>query len=95
MTVEVTVHNDGSLPASDVLVRLYAGDPSAGGQVVGEATINETIEPGDSVSIDIDIDALLRNATIFGIADPLDTIAECNDANNRDRGPQLICGQVF
>lgn len=91
--IEVTVTNDGSVAASDVLVRLYAGDPSAGGQPIGEATIDETIEPGESVTIEIEINPLIRNITVFGIADPLDTIPECNDANNRDRGPQIICGE--
>ena len=37
--VEVTVTNDGSVAASNVLVRLYAGDPSAGGQVLAEVDI--------------------------------------------------------
>jgi hypothetical protein len=93
--VEVTVHNDGSLAASSILVRLYAGDPSSGGQVIGEATIDESIEPGDSVMLEIRISALLRNATIFGIADPLGAIPECNEANNRAEGPQVVCGGIF
>jgi hypothetical protein len=93
--VEVTVHNDGSVAASDVLVRLYAGDPSAGGQVIGETTIGETIEPGESVTVQIELDSLQRTITVFGIADPLDAIAECNEANNRDTGPSITCGRVF
>ncbi len=93
-SVEVTVYNDGSLAASDVLVRLYAGDPSAGGQPIGEATIDETIEPGESVTLEIEIDPLQRTITVFGIADPLGTITECNNANNRARGPRINCGEV-
>ncbi len=94
-TVKVTVYNDGSVAASDVLVRLYAGDPSAGGQVIGEATIEDTIEPGQSVTIEVELARLQRTITLFGIADPTDQIPECNDANNRDKGPQIECGDVF
>ena len=91
--VEVTVTNDGSVAASDVLVRLYAGDPSAGGQVLTEVVIEETLEPGDSVTIEVELPPLFRVIRVFGIADPLDSVPECNEANNRASGPQISCGE--
>jgi hypothetical protein len=62
--------------------------------VIGEATIDETIEPGGSVTIVVELEPLERSITVFGIADPLDAIEECNEANNRDTGPRIDCGRV-
>ena len=62
--------------------------------MIGEATIEETIEPGESVTIEIELSPLQRTITVFGIADPLDSIVECNEANNRDTGPRIDCGRV-
>src|SRR5690606_27722060 len=45
--VEITVYNDGATAATDVLVRIHAGDPSSGGSVVGEITLEGPIEPGE------------------------------------------------
>lgn len=93
-TADITVHNDGSAPASEVLVRIYAGDPSSGGEVLGEITIAGPIEPGESVSETVDLPRLTRDVTLWGIADPLDAITECNDANNVVEGPRLLCSQI-
>src|SRR5690606_36335664 len=75
-TVAAKVTNSGSLAAKDVLVRVFAGNPSAGGQAIGEATITETIAPGQSVTIDVPVGNANRNITLWGIADPLDAIKE-------------------
>jgi hypothetical protein len=88
--IGVTVRNDGAQAATHVVVRVYAGDPTAGGQVLGETTI-DSIAAGDSVSVTIDTGAISRNVTIWAIADPDDTVRECNDANNVVEGPALMC----
>lgn len=90
-----TVHNDGSLAASNVRVRLYAGDPSAGGQTIGETVIAGPIAPGASVTSEISVGAVERNITVYGIADPDSEIEECNNANNVDDGPDVMCGVVI
>jgi hypothetical protein len=92
--VSVTVHNDGSAAASDVLVRLYAGDPSSGGRAIGSATLAGPIAPGSSATADVSLDDLDRSVTVYGIADPDDAIGECNNANNIDEGPEVVCGVV-
>jgi hypothetical protein len=92
--VAVTVHNDGSASASDVLVRLYAGDPSSGGAVIGETTLPGPIAPGEAATGEVILQALDRIVTLYGIADPEDAIVECNNANNLDEGPEVICGTV-
>ncbi|MET0342994.1 MAG: FG-GAP-like repeat-containing protein [Polyangiales bacterium] len=93
-TVSVRVTNDGSLAASDVLVRLYAGDPSAGGQPIGEITLPGPIAPGAFVDTTIGSDALDRNIRVWVVADPLGSIEECNNVNNIAMGPELSCGVV-
>jgi len=82
--VRVTLTNDGTLPAEDVLVRVYAGDPSQGGQVLAEETVPGPLEPGQSESFTIPFDALNRDVTLHVVADPLEAVSECNDANNVD-----------
>jgi hypothetical protein len=89
--VEVTVTNDGSAEASDVLIRFYAGDPSQGGSQIGETTIDGPIAGGDSETVTVTLDVQSRNITVWAVVDPLNTIAECNDGNNRDEGPSLNC----
>jgi hypothetical protein len=91
---EVTVTNVGSDDASDILVRIYAGDPSAGGRQIGEDSIPGPLAPGESVTITVAGDAVEDTVTIWAVVDPLDMILECNDANNIDQGPTLECGVV-
>ncbi len=89
--VSVTVHNDGAVGASNVVVRLYAGDPSSGGQVLGETVLAGPIAPGASATGVVTAGDLLRNVRVYGVADPLDAVEECNNANNVDEGPMLNC----
>jgi subtilase family serine protease len=88
------VTNTGSDEATDIVVRIYAGDPSSGGQVLGEDTIEGPLEPGEDETITIDVGQQSRNLTIWAVADPDDAITECNDANNVDEGPTLDCDEV-
>ena len=93
--VAARIFNDGSLAARDVLVRLYAGDPSAGGKAIGETTVAGPIEPGTSANVDVTIEDTGRDITVWGIADPLNAVEECNNANNVDEGPMVPCGPIF
>ena len=88
--VAVTVTNQGADAATHVVVRVYAGDPTAGGEVLGETTI-DALAAGASSSVTIDVGSITRNVTIWAIADPDDTVEECNDANNVVQGPDLMC----
>lgn len=90
---EVVIHNDGVLAATDVLVRVYAGDPSQGGTVLAETTIADPIEPGESATLKIPFRILDRNVTLYVVADPLNSVLECNDANNIDE-TGLKCSAV-
>ncbi len=88
--VAVTVTNQGADAANHVVVRVYAGDPTAGGEVLGETTI-DTLAAGASTSVSIDVGSITRDVTIWAIADPDDSVEECNDANNVVQGPALLC----
>jgi hypothetical protein len=52
------------------------------------------IEPGENASATVELERLTRDVTIWGIADPLDAISECNDANNVIEGPRLLCNLI-
>lgn len=89
-TVDVTVTNNGADDASAVVVRIYAGDPGAGGRVIGETTI-DALPAGGSTTVMVNVGAQNRSVTIWAVGDPDNTIEECNDANNVTKGPDLIC----
>ncbi len=93
-TARVTLYNDGAAAAENILVRIYAGDPSQGGQVLGETTIAGPLAPGESEAVDIELTDLSRDVVLYGIADPANAITECNDANNVVMGPALACEPI-
>jgi hypothetical protein len=91
--LETTVANEGSAPASDVLVRYYAGDPEQGGLPLHDETIAGPIAPGDEVTIEPAIGAVPSGAIVHAVVDPADAIAECDDGDNEDRVEVgLVCG---
>ncbi len=89
--IDFTLHNDGTVAASNVVVRVYAGDPATGGIVLGEAVVAGPIAASGSVTGQIAGKNLSRNVTVWGFADPGNVIRECNDANNIVQGPALQC----
>ncbi|MFT3927276.1 MAG: VCBS repeat-containing protein [Myxococcales bacterium] len=93
--VAVTVFNDGSVAAKDVLVRIYAGDPSAGGLSIGEVMVAGPIDPGAQMGATVQLGSQDRDIKLFGVADPLDAIPECNNANNVAQGPDLMCASII
>ena len=64
--IEVTVQNLGSDSATDVVVRVYAGDPASGGKVLAEESIDE-LEAGDRETITLDGGSQTRNVTIWAV----------------------------
>jgi len=86
VSLPVTVFNDGSAPASNVVVRFFAGDPQAGGSVLHEETIPGPIAPNMSAMLTVTIPNFpqSRSIRIFGVVNPDDTITECDNGNNTD-----------
>lgn len=92
--VDFTLHNDGAISVSSVVVNLYAGDPSSGGALLGQTTVAGPIAAGQSAIGQITVPNVSRDIVVWGVADPSDLVVECNDANNIDQGPSLSCGIV-
>ena len=93
-TLPTTVYNDGSLPASNVVVRYYLGDPNQGGVAFHEETIAGPIPPGGSQSITAALGGFPTNLSVlvYAIVDPDNLIAECNDGNNKAAAAQkAVC----
>ena len=90
--VSAVVHNIGSAPANNYVVRLYAGDPSSAGTVLAEVTRPGPLAAGGSDAFDVTLTGFPkdRTITVFGVADPDNTIAECNDGNNSDAADNSV-----
>ena len=94
----MTVENRGSLAATGVVLRLYAGDPAAGGYMIHEQTIPGTLAPGASMSLSVTVDPVPRGAPVlvYGVLDPDDVVLECNDGNNTDAADATIyCSELI
>lgn len=94
-TVLTTVYNDGSAPASNIVVRYYAGDPNAGGTAIHEETIAGPLDPGQSIMLNPQISKFPPGLLVllYAIVDPANVIVECNDGNNKDEADNKItCG---
>ena len=85
-TIPTTVYNEGSAAASGVLVRYYAGNPGQGGTALHDEVITQSIAAGDNVALNVTIPNFPQNTSIqvWGVVDPDNSIAECNDGNNSD-----------
>ncbi|MEM1416449.1 MAG: FG-GAP-like repeat-containing protein [Myxococcota bacterium] len=89
-TFTVTVFNDGTVPASGVLLRFYAGDPAAGGTAFHDERLAETIPAGGSVEVRVDTSFPSVSARAFVVVDALGEIEECNDGNNTGASDALV-----
>jgi hypothetical protein len=95
--VDVTVLNEGSASASDVVVRFYAGDPNQGGMPFHQAIVPGPIDPGMSATFTASLMNFPQNLSIlvYAIVDPDNAIDECNDGNNKDDADnKLECNTV-
>jgi hypothetical protein len=97
VVVPTTVTNGGSAPASNVLVRYYAGDPDQGGKVLHDELFVDPIDAfGGSVSRNVIIKAFPLSISVLVNArvDPDNTILECNDGNNKASADvKVACGK--
>ncbi|MCC6902005.1 MAG: hypothetical protein IT377_23740 [Polyangiaceae bacterium] len=95
--VPTTVFNDGSAPASNVVVRYFAGDPQSGGKAVHDETLPGPIAPGASASVTATLTSFPKGVSVlvYATVDAIAAIAECNDGNNTDAADSKVsCGGV-
>ncbi|MCK4443619.1 MAG: VCBS repeat-containing protein, partial [Thermoplasmata archaeon] len=89
VTVTAEVHNIGDLDASDVMVRLYDGNPgdpvgSGPGIQIGTDELMTIISAGGSDQIEmLWLATPVGSHEIHAVVDPLDAIQEFNESNNR------------
>ena len=96
--VPTTVFNDGSAPASNYVVRYYAGDPNAGGNILREVTRPGPLGPNETDSFTETLDTFPQNLSIliYGVVDPDNAIEECNDGNNQDAADNKVgCSGIY
>ncbi len=82
--VLITVRNLGTLQASNVLVRLYAGNPATGGKLIGADQIIPSITAGGVATVKTAWNTLGAQGTtyLYAVVDPDALIADTNRGNN-------------
>lgn len=85
MTIAASINNGEEEQVTNVLVRFYLGDPDAGGVQIGADTIITSILARSTVSINTTWDTTGQegNKTLYVKVDPLETISEINESNNK------------
>jgi hypothetical protein len=91
-TFPTTVTNNGSVPASNVLVRYYAGDPDQGGTALHDEVFAGFLDAfGGSLSKNVVLSQLPPlSVLIHARVDPLNAVPECVDSNNTSVAPDKI-----
>jgi hypothetical protein len=83
VTIFATVWNKGIEEASDVAVRFFLGDPSAGGVQIGTDQMIASLAPGASAQASVtDSFTGTGGKTIFVQVDPEDIISETAESDN-------------
>jgi subtilase family serine protease/prenyltransferase beta subunit len=82
--ITVNVKNIGALPASNVVVRLYNGNPSSGGVQISPDQIIPSINAGGSVPLVFSFDSLGKSGmnVLYVVVDPANAVAEVSKMNN-------------
>ncbi|HEX9020576.1 MAG TPA: CARDB domain-containing protein [Nitrospirota bacterium] len=80
----VNVNNLGLVSASNVLIRMYSGNPASGGTQIGADQIIPTINAGSSVPLVFSFDTLGKSGTnvLYFVVDPANAIIESSKSNN-------------
>ncbi len=84
VTITANVKNIGTLSASNIAVRLYYGNPSAGGIQVGNDQVIPSINAGSSVPLVFTYDTTGKSGTnvLYIVVDPANVIVESSKTNN-------------
>jgi hypothetical protein len=80
-SVRLSVTNGGQAVVASTSVRLFAGNPSAGGVMLSSHAIGP-IAAGASATLDVEVDVGARDVTVHGVVDAERKIMECDDGNN-------------
>ncbi|MEO1332861.1 MAG: FG-GAP-like repeat-containing protein [Myxococcota bacterium] len=88
--INVTIANQGSVAASPIRVRFFAGDPDQGGSSLGDLQIGAALPAETSTTASFTPSSFPQCAAVkvFAVIDPTNAVPECNDGNN-SRGQSL------
>lgn len=81
VNLRATVQNGGGIPAENVQVDVYLGNPANGG-VCLSSTILEMILPNSAVTLDIPWITAPGKHQFYAFVDPVNQITELNEGNN-------------
>jgi CARDB len=85
-SVEVTIKNTGTADATDIVIEIFAGDPAAGGTSMLVYPVPGTLDAGETESFTVEVPGFPngRSIVLWGVIDPENAIAECNEGDNSD-----------
>jgi hypothetical protein len=86
VTLTVKAMNLGERPFNSVPIFFYLGDPDQGGNKIGEVTISEVFNPGDTKEVSISWtvpDTTKVFFEIYAVIDPLTILDPINRTNNK------------
>ena len=95
-TIKATIKNSGDLPAQNLVVSFYDGEPNGGGVLIGQTTITGPLVAGGSqeVSVAWDVPADPNAHRVFVVVDPELSFEDRDRSNNRGAGwavlPDLV-----
>jgi subtilase family serine protease len=84
VTIHATVLNNGTSPATDVVVRIEDVTDSASPQLIGKQRLIDSLQPGEEATVQVVYDTTDKagDRTIRMVVDPLDAIAESDESDN-------------
>ncbi|HET8933377.1 MAG TPA: VCBS repeat-containing protein [Polyangiales bacterium] len=91
--VRLRVENSGTVGVDEVPVELYAGRPSGGGALLAVHRIGP-VDSGGNKEIEVEIDSVGRDLTVFALVNPDSAISECDESNNTAQ-TQIMCAVVL
>jgi len=105
VTVTATIHNESETGVTNVLVRFYLGDPDSGGSQIGNDINISSISARGTANISTTWDSTGHAGSndIYVRVDPLNTISEITELNNKafktikiaaKAGPDLALSQA-
>jgi len=83
--LKATIHNIGTVNATNVTVRFFDGYPNAGGTKIGSDQTIASISAGGTGNAEFswDITGAIGTHTIYVRIDPLNSVTESNEGNNQ------------
>ncbi|NQE53620.1 Cell surface glycoprotein [ANME-1 cluster archaeon GoMg3.2] len=82
-TISATIHNIGTVDASNIVVQFFDGDPDAGGTQIGTDRKISGIAHDSSGTVQVTWTAIPGTHDIFVRVDPYDTVLESREDNNQ------------